>query len=164
MGALPALLGGLAKESSDSGGATSLAAALDRDHDGSILDDLAGYIGQGGREDGPGILGHVFGDRQPSVETALSQFSGLDLSLVSKILGMLAPLVMGALGLAQSRQGLGPSGLSSLLGDEKKNVSAAAPQTMDLVTQLLDSDKDGSVVDDLASMGADLLGFLGGKR
>ena len=37
MGALPALLGGLAKESSSSGGASALAAALDRDHDGTSL-------------------------------------------------------------------------------------------------------------------------------
>jgi hypothetical protein len=40
--ALPLLLGALAKNSASSGGADALAGALDRDHDGSILDDLHG--------------------------------------------------------------------------------------------------------------------------
>ncbi len=58
--ALPLLLGALAKNSADGGGAEALAGALDRDHDGSILDDLGGFLGAGPSSDGAAILGHVF--------------------------------------------------------------------------------------------------------
>ena len=39
------LLGGLANNVTDQGGLSALGAALDRDHDGSMLDDLAGMVG-----------------------------------------------------------------------------------------------------------------------
>ena len=43
--ALPALMAALAGNSRKSAGASSLAAALDKDHDGGILDDLEGSAG-----------------------------------------------------------------------------------------------------------------------
>lgn len=63
--ALPALLGGLAKNANTSpDGALALANALDRDHDGSLLDGLAAMIGgagagaasTGGGSEGPSDL------------------------------------------------------------------------------------------------------------
>jgi hypothetical protein len=55
--ALPALVGGLARNATASPeGAASLAGALDRDHDGSILDDLGGLLG-GGSSGLGGLLG-----------------------------------------------------------------------------------------------------------
>ena len=44
-GALPALLGGLDRNSQDPAEAAALAGALDRDHDGSVLDGLHGFSG-----------------------------------------------------------------------------------------------------------------------
>ena len=104
--ALPVLLGALAKNSSSSGGAGALAGALDRDHDGSILDNLAGFLGstQGGA--GQSILKHILGGKQRGAESAVSQASGLDPAMVGKILQMLAPLVMGALGRQKRESGL----------------------------------------------------------
>ena len=43
--ALPMLLSGLASNSQSEQGASSLLGALDRDHDGSALDDIAGLVG-----------------------------------------------------------------------------------------------------------------------
>ena len=43
--ALPALLGALSRSGTSPEGAQSLLGALDRDHDGSILDDLLGALG-----------------------------------------------------------------------------------------------------------------------
>jgi hypothetical protein len=42
---LPAIVAGLARNASKQGGADALLAALDRDHDGNIMDDLQGYLG-----------------------------------------------------------------------------------------------------------------------
>ena len=67
--ALPMLLGGLARNAQSEDGASSLSGALDRDHDGSVLDDIAGFVMGGGAQqsNGAGILGHIFGGNQPAV-------------------------------------------------------------------------------------------------
>ena len=43
-GAVPALMAALVRNSGSSEGASALLGALDRDHDGSILDDVAGLV------------------------------------------------------------------------------------------------------------------------
>src|SRR5215471_13703239 len=57
--ALPMLIGAMAHKSSTEEGASSLLGALDRDHDGSILNDVAGFLGGGNTGSGEGILGHI---------------------------------------------------------------------------------------------------------
>lgn len=160
--ALPMLLGGLARNSSRPEGAGALLAALDKDHDGSILDDVGGFLGQGSgaASSGAGILKHVFGGRQRSVESAIGKVSGIDAGSASQLLGMLAPLVLGALGRAKKDGGLDAGGLASLLGREESVLKQSSSGGMDMLTRLLDSDDDGSVMDDLAKMGSSLLGSL----
>lgn len=164
MGALPALLSGLAKNSASPDGASALASALDRNHDGSVLDNLAGFLGQGGTSDGTAILGHVLGNRTVGIEQAVSQGSGLDMATVSKLMAMLAPLVMGALGKTKRQQRLDPADLGGLLGREQQQARQKAPEAMDMFTKMLDQDGDGSISDELISMGGSLLGGLFGKR
>jgi hypothetical protein len=61
-GVLPALVGGLTRNTSSAEGASGLLGALDRDHDGSIMDDLAGLLVTAGTADtGAGILGAQMG-------------------------------------------------------------------------------------------------------
>jgi len=160
-GAIPALMGSLIKNGGSSDGAASLLGALDRDHDGSILDDVAGFLGQSGSADaGAGILRHSLGAKQSTVETALSKSTGVDTASAGKILAMVAPIVMGALGKAKNQQGLDASGLSSLLGLEENIARQRSPQAADMLSRLLDSDGDGDVMDDVAKMGTSLLGSL----
>jgi hypothetical protein len=105
-GAMPAIVAGLTRNTRSRAAAAGLPDALDRNHDGSVLDDVMGYLGGGGNlADGAGILGHVLGGRQTTVERAISASSGVDMASVSKILAMVAPLLMGALGRASTRQG-----------------------------------------------------------
>lgn len=77
--ALPKLLGQLQANASQPAGAEALANAVNKDHDGSLLDDLGGFIG-GGFTNGPGdkILGKVFGRRRmlPSARSPSSAGSG----------------------------------------------------------------------------------------
>ena len=102
----------------------------------------------------------MFGDRQASVEQAVGQASGMDAAQVGKLLMMLAPMVMGALGKAKKAQGLDADGLAGLLGQEKESLAAKEPALGGLMG-MLDQDGDGNIVDDVASMGAGLLkGFL----
>ena len=79
---------------------------------------------------------------------------------MGKILAMVAPLVMGALGRTQRQQGLDASGLAAMLGREREAVRQTSPDQVGLLTQLLDADDDGSVIDDVAKLGSGLLGGL----
>ena len=165
-GALPAILAGLANNTaSSSAGAASLASALDRDHDGSVLDDLAGFLGGGdAAAGGSDILGHVFGDRRRTVESGLGKASGLDAATIARVMAMLAPIVMAYLAKAKNKRGLDPGGLASMLGQERSRLEQRAPSGMDALGKMLDADGDGSILDDLAQQGGGLLGSLFGSR
>ena len=160
--ALPVLLGALARNSSRADGAQALDRALGK-HDGGVLDNLSGFLDAPDTDDGNGILGHLLGDRRPTVEAGVSKASGLDASVVTKLLPMLAPIVMGALGKQKRQQNLSSSGLSELLGAERSQMERADPMT-GMLGQLLDQDGDGSVADDLGKLGSGLLGSLFRKR
>lgn len=152
--AMPLLLGAMKKNASDPQGASGLMNALSSKHSGSILDNLGGLF-QGGvndsvLQDGAGILGHVLGNKQPVVENALSQKSGLDAGTVAQILKIAAPIVMGYLGRQKAQSNVSDaSGLNTLLGSM---LGGQPKQNQSLITSLIDADGDGSVLDDVAGM------------
>ena len=86
--------------------------------------------------------------------------SGLDSGSTAKLLAMLAPLVMGAIGSQQRRKNLDQGGVSDLLRRQTQHFDQQAPGSMGVFGKLLDSDGDGNVMDDVAKMGAGLLGSL----
>ncbi len=165
-GAIPVLMGALARNASSGSGAGALAGALDRDHDGSILDDLGGFLGGGGAESaGAGILKHVLGGKQSQVEQGVGAASGLDPAKAGALLKMLAPVVMGALGKTQRSQGLDAGGIGAMLGQEQNRMERKQPGIGGMLGSLLDQDGDGSAMDDLAKIGGSVLGSLfGGRR
>ncbi|MBK6929761.1 MAG: DUF937 domain-containing protein [Saprospirales bacterium] len=131
-GIFATLLGGLANNASTENGLASLASALDRDHDGSILDDLIGMVGgmpQGAGAsssalNGAGILGHILGDRQETAAQQISQNSGLNVNQIMKLMPILAPIVMGVLGRAKSSGGLDLGSLANILMGSAQNAQS----------------------------------------
>ncbi len=113
--AVPAILAGIAKNTQKPDGAAALAGALDKDHDGSVLDE-GDYFDRFQEKKGDRILGHVFGSKEPEVETQVSALSGLSAGQGADLMKMLAPLVMGYLGKEKSSGGLDIGSLSSMLG------------------------------------------------
>ena len=162
--ALPLLMGAMAHKSTGSSTeAQALAGALERDHDGSILNDVMGFLGNSQSGNGDGILGHVLGSRRPALENGLSKSTGLDAASLGKLLPILAPLVMGALGKQKREAGLDASGLAGMLGHENQQIKKKMPRQMGALESLMDSDGDGDVdLGDLAK-GAGLLGKLFGR-
>ncbi len=158
--ALPVLLGALSRNAATPGGAGDLFGAVERDHDGSLLDDLAGFLGQGAATGGEaaGILGHVLGEDRRRVEQGLGRASGLDAQKITRLLMILAPIVMAALGKAQRRGRLDQGGLSDLLGQDSSRAERSGAG--DLMSVLLDQNRDGSVMDDVARIGGGVLGSL----
>ncbi|MEO2052328.1 DUF937 domain-containing protein [Flagellimonas beolgyonensis] len=168
--AMPLLMGAMKKNTSTPGGAQGLMNALSSKHDGGILDDLGGLFGGGVDQnvmnDGAGILGHILGSKQPQVENALSSKSGMDAGTISQILQIAAPILLGYLGKQTRQQNVSsPDGLNGLLGGLMGGGKAASKQ-QSLIESFLDSDGDGSVIDDLAGMvlnsGGSKKGGLGG--
>ena len=92
-------------------------------------------------DDGNGILGHVFGSKEVSREVAsrAAAQSGVGESVLKGMLPVVAAMMMGTM--------------------SKRMASPATPAAgqsggglMDLLTPMLDSDHDGSIVDDVAGM------------
>ena len=156
--AVPLLLAALARNSSTPAGAESLNQALTRDHDGSLLDNLMGFLGNSESADGAGILGHVLGTQRNDVESGLAQRTGLDTAATGQLLETVAPLVMAALGKTRQEQGLDASSLSAYLGGQTQQAQATAPGMMEMLGGLLDSNKDGSVMDDVSRMAGKFFG------
>lgn len=136
--ALPALLGAL-QSNAGSGGAGGILQAINSKHDGSILDNLANALGSGAASDGEGILKHVLGGSQSSIQKAISKKTGVSAATVGKILALLAPVVMGYLGRQTKSSAVNSEkGLSDLLGGLIGGGSGA-----DLLGSLLGGEKSG---------------------
>ena len=136
----------------------ALAGALDRDHDGSVLDDLGGFLSKPDTRSGDGILRHTLGEQRGAVEQELGRRSGVDAGSIAKLLPILAPVVMGALGKAKRQDNLDTGGLVSMLSGEEQRAEKMSSGTSGMLSMLLDSDRDGSITDDVAKHG---MGFLG---
>lgn len=165
-GIVSTLIGALAKNASTPEGAQQLNNALERDHDGGILENLIGNLSgstqpqQPKALDGAGILWHLLGDKQNNAAQMISQTSGLDNGKVMSLMTMLAPIVMGVLGKTKQQSGLDVGGLMGLLANTRQSQENQNPM-MSLVTRFLDSDGDGSMMDDVANMGMNMLsGFF----
>ncbi len=98
-------------------------------HNGSLLDQVGGYLGNSGAATGIGgaILGHILGRHQDNATTGLANATGINSGQAGQLLAVLAPLVMGALGRMKQQQGLDPASLPSVLQDEHAQAQAAAP-------------------------------------
>jgi len=172
-GAIPVLIGALARNASSGDGLSSLAKAVSKDHDGSLLDNLGGFLGGGGNMGmGEAILGHILGGRSQRTTTGLSQATGLNAGSVMKLLAILAPIVMAAIGRSQRQApapsgqqgGFNPADLSNILQRDSKRIETADSGLGGLLGSLLDRDGDGPM-DDIARLGTSVLGsLLGGNR
>ncbi|PPL03660.1 DUF937 domain-containing protein [Parapedobacter indicus] len=155
--ALPALLGALQNNASNSQGAQGILQAIGSKHDGSILENISGFLGSNDTSDGNGILKHVLGNKQGALELGIAKKTGVSSGTVSKILAMLAPIVMGYLG-KQSRSNnvSDGNGLNDLLGGLLGGQSGS-----NVLGGLLDQNGDGKLgMDDVGGL---LGGFFGKK-
>ena len=152
---LPAILGGFKKQ------AQGPAAG------GGGLGDLIGQLGGGGLLDdvlspqptnvnrGNDILGQIFGSKDVSrtVATSASKQSGLDPSLLKKMLPILAMLVTGMMARGGGGAEAGGGGLGGLLGGLLGGgASRGAAAGGGGFGSMLDLNGDGNPLDDILSM------------
>ena len=152
--AVPLILAAMARNASNPEGAASLHQAVANDHDGSIFNNLMGYLGNPQSANGAGIVGHVFGGQQATVQNNLAQAAGMDQGSAAGVLETVAPLVMGALGQTQQQTGLDAAGLSNMLNAQQQQAQASEPGLMGMLGSMLDQNNDGSSMDDLQRLAA----------
>ena len=130
-GAVPALLASLADLASAPNGARQLSSTLAQQQPGS-LESLKSLIGGSGQstlaETGTSMLSGLFGGGSlDTMAQTIGKFAGVDGGVSKSLLGMLGPVVLGALGQQQRSAGLDANGLASLLGSQKAQIAAAIP-------------------------------------
>ncbi len=157
--ALPMLISALGKNAATPEGAEALTRALEKDHDGRVLENVTQVLGDRAvQQDGQAILRHVLGEKQGLVAKGLGSSAGLDPNSAGQLMAMLAPLVMGGLGKTKREKGLDAQGLARLLGQEREQ----ADSQLGGLSKLLDMDGDGDITDDILNLGSKLLGGLFG--
>ena len=147
--ALPMLLSAFGNQAATPDGADAIYQAT-QEHDGSILDNVMGFMGNAGAASmGTALLGQVLGGgTHNAMADSISQQTGMDGGAANQLLGMLAPLVMGALGKSSQEQGgLDPNGLSQMLG-----AFTGGNDFLGMAAKAIDADGDGDVVEDIGNM------------
>ena len=129
-GAVPALLASLADVASTPNGARQLTNTLTQQSDS--LENLKNLVGGAGQnlvaDSGSNMLSGLFGGGTlDTMAQTIGKFAGIGEGTSKSMLGMLGPLVLGALGQQQRSMGLDASGLASLLTSQKDQIAAAIP-------------------------------------
>ena len=159
---LPAILGGFKKQvRSQPTGLEGLGGLLGQLGGGSLLDDVLSpqptNVGRGND-----VLGQIFGSKDVSrtVAANAAASSGLDASVLKKMLPMLAMAVAGYM----AKQGAGPSAARSgagggladlvggLLGGGAAPSAGATSGSLSGLASLLDLDGDGNPLDDILGL------------
>ena len=143
---VPALSAGLSRNISG-GGLDGLLAALSGGQHQKYLDDVS-TLGQPDTiDDGNGILGHILGSKDVSrqVAAAASERTGVGQEVLKRMLPVVASMVMGAL----SKQSSGFAAQSQQAG--------AGGDLLGTLSSFLDSNRDGSVADDVLGIVGRLL-------
>ncbi len=135
--AMPMILGGLMQKGATTEGASDIMNLIKNDgHDGGILDNLSGLLGNsdnmsGLLSAGSGILGSLFGDKIGGIANLISGASGIKSSSASSLMSIAGPILMGVLGKQVGGSGLGVAGLANMLMGQKDAVKAALPAGAD---------------------------------
>jgi len=141
---LPTVAAGFQRSASSGAGLEGLIGALSGTGASQYVEDPS-QLGQASAvNDGNSILGQIFGSKDVSREVAAraSAQTGIGPDVLKAMLPMVAALVMGAM----------TKGAAS--GGPQLGQANAAPGggLLDMLTPMLDSNRDGSVMDDLVGM------------
>lgn len=137
---IPALSRGMQKNAEQGPGMDELLEALRTGKHARYVDQPGTLADEATRRDGNDILGHIFGNKETSREVArrASTSSGISSAVLKKMLPVLATVAMGMLG-------------KKVLGG---NAAPTRSGSGGLLASLLDSDRDGSIWDDVLGMAA----------
>ena len=146
---LPTVAAGFQRNASSGTGLEGLLGALAGGGGAArYVEDPAQLAQRSAIDDGNGILGQIFGSKDVSreVATRAAAQTGLGPEILKAMLPMVASLVMGAMA-KRAFSGAGQAGLPQVA-----SANPGGGGLLDMLTPMLDSNKDGSVMDDLMGM------------
>jgi hypothetical protein len=128
---VPALLAGLAGLAAKPGGARQLSDALSRQQPGvieSVKNIIGGPAEQAFVDTGSNALSSLLGSfTMRGLAGSIARFAGTSESASRSLLGMLGPVVLGALGQQQRSMGLDANGITDLLTSQQGQIVQAIP-------------------------------------
>lgn len=155
---IPIILGTVTQKASTTDGASGIMDLLRLgNHDGGILDNVSGLLTGGDQTNsllstGGSVVKSLLGDKVGGVIDLISNFAGVKQSSSSSLLSMAAPILLGLIGKKVKSDGLGVSGLMSLLGGQAANIQSAMPSGIASgLTSLLGLGSLGNIVDSVKS-------------
>src|SRR6056297_2394838 len=143
---MPTMMKAMDRNTKTESGAQSLYKAL-QEHQDDNVEEMARNPDKVDKTDGEKILNHIFEDKNERVQTNLAKQTNLVQNQVSTVLSQLAPLVLGALGQQKKELDVNVSNLSNLMGGAIEQSGSS--DVIKMAEQLLDADKDGSILDDV---------------
>ena len=147
--ALPLLIGAMGNHATTPEGADQIQQVA-QENDGSILNNVMSFVGNAGAGGiGSALLGQVLGGgTHNAMATAIAQNTGLDSGAAGQLLGILTPLVMGAIGKSSQEQGgLDANGISQMLG-----ANHSGNDLLGMAAKAIDADGDGNVMEDIGNI------------
>jgi len=140
---LPHLARGIQRNTRQTGGLDALTKALRSGDHQRYVEEPEVFSQAATRSEGNEILGHIFGSKDVSrnVAGSAAQRSGISSDLLKQLLPLLASAAMGFL----AKESQGGRNLSSDRG-------AGSSSGLDMLGGLLDSDGDGSALDDILNL------------
>ncbi|HEU0121359.1 MAG TPA: DUF937 domain-containing protein [Bryobacteraceae bacterium] len=141
---VPALGNGLQRNVAQEGGLESLLGALANGNHSQYIDNPELLDSESTYQEGNGILGHLLGSKDASraVAAQASEQTGIGSDILKQMLPVVATMVMGSLSKQSTQAGY--------LGGQ--DAPAQPEGLLGMLTPLLDSNRDGSAVDDVIGM------------
>jgi outer membrane protein OmpA-like peptidoglycan-associated protein len=96
-------------------------------------------------KEGNEFLTGIFGSNLSNTVSSLGATTGMNTGSISKMLGMAAPLVMGAIGSKIKNEKMSASGLMSFLGQQKSSLMALIPSGLGGLTGMQNRTSETSV-------------------
>jgi hypothetical protein len=134
---LPMIMGSMATTASKPGGADILTKMLAQGGSSNPLDNLGSLLSNPAAAGGSAMVNTLFGSQMSGIQTAISQKTGLPPAIVSKVMEIATPIVVGYVGKMFVQEKMDASGLTSLLGDQSKMALAGSPDAAAMAQQLL---------------------------
>jgi outer membrane protein OmpA-like peptidoglycan-associated protein len=130
---LPTILGGLIQQGTTDEGAKKVMDIIkDGGHTGDVLNNISGLLDNYDKSQllvtiGSNIFNHFFGNTAVTLTDKIASLSKIKSSSAASLLGLMAPMVLGAIGYVVHKENLGISGLKKLLDEQREDVSKALP-------------------------------------
>jgi hypothetical protein len=133
---LPLIMGSMATTASAPGGVDILTKMLAQGANSNPLDNLGGFLSNPAAAGGSAMANTLFGNRMSGIQTAIAQKTGLPPAIVTRVMEIATPIVVGYVGRMFVDQKMDAKSLTTFLGDQSTLAMGASPDAATLAKQV----------------------------